>query len=83
MRRSLKKRQKSRVAEFRRGHGLSLHRLPNRQHTPHHFESHPVQRDGLSLMALQTHFRVAAKITCIAMSGTSGRTCDVLVYSQA
>jgi hypothetical protein len=36
------KRQKSLIAEFRRRHRLSLPRLPNRLHTPHHFESHPV-----------------------------------------
>ena len=35
------KRQNSLVAEFPRGHRLSLLRLPNRQNTPHHFKSHP------------------------------------------
>ena len=38
---SRQKRQKSLIAEFCRGHRLSLLRLPNRLHTPHHFESHP------------------------------------------
>ena len=38
----LKKCQKRPVAEFRRRHLPSLHRFSNRQHTLHHFESHPI-----------------------------------------
>jgi hypothetical protein len=37
------KRQKSFVTNFRCRHLLNFRQLSNRQHTPHHFESHPIR----------------------------------------
>jgi hypothetical protein len=37
----VEKRKQSFATHFRRRHLLKLRRLPNRQHTTHHFESHP------------------------------------------
>ena len=50
----VKKRKQSFATHFRCRHLLKSHRLPNRQNTPHHFESHPCIAHWISAFAGMT-----------------------------